>query len=176
MKMKIISCVVFGLIFSSVVMGQEKSIKNIVSLNLQSKQQIDKSQALNSRILRSKNSSIKNNIGVGELYEVNGTFLQVNAETGVLRPNHLEELSKGMYEMAHLSPPKVYNSEVKEINGYKILIINIENDSSEIGRYNFYCITKSNDKILNGVMEYELAEKGKAGKTLDIILKGLKFK
>lgn len=158
-------------------MSQETALTNIAQIDLKGTKRIDVAKSKNSRIGKSKNSVIgRTEPNVGEVYELNGMFLLINAASGELKKNHLEEMDNGFKEMNSWTPGKPYNSKIEIFDQYRVLVIDFEFDDDKTGRYSFFAVSKNNNKILNGVLEYELADKKKATEAINRIIKDIKFK
>ncbi|WP_449435677.1 hypothetical protein [Pedobacter steynii] len=80
MKIKIIFCIAFGMLFSNLAIGQEKALKDIADVNLNGARQTDISKIKDLKITKSRYSTVASRkSNVGELYEIDGmiSFLMV---------------------------------------------------------------------------------------------------
>jgi hypothetical protein len=177
MKIKIISCIIFVIMFSNVAMSQETSLKNIADIDIKGAKKIDFAKNKNSKIGKSKNSVIsRTESNVGEVYELDGMNLFVNGASGEVKNNHLEEIDNVFKEMHGWRPGDPYDSKIETFGQYRVLVIGFEFDDDKMGRYSFFAVSKNNKKLLNGALEYELVDKAKAKEALSSFIKSIKFK
>lgn len=113
-------------------------------------------------------------------YKINTMLLQLNGASGPVPADYLENLKNNLTDLSRgidgrLSPS--FNLEIKSINNYKVLINHMESHNS--ASYKFFLINNSNTALLNGILDYDKSDKpnkDKANKTLDDLLKSIKFK
>ncbi|WP_449435679.1 hypothetical protein [Pedobacter steynii] len=103
-------------------------------------------------------------------------FLSINGATGEWKSDVLENRIKGLAEMNSWAPTKIFTTKIDTFNNYKVLLVNYEYKNQEIGKYIFYSLSKNNKKVLNGTLEYLVADREKATEIVNNIIKSIKFK
>jgi hypothetical protein len=126
------------------------------------------------------NDSIENYIilkptldAIGESYKIDSMTLKLYVALWNSQKNYLEDAKKGLKEFFRQMNCSKCVSEIRNVNNYKVLIINI--DSKNSGYYLFFSVNKKNTAVLNGSLCYT-SNKTKASETLNEILDNIAFK
>ena len=170
-------CIAFGMLFSNLAVSQETPFKNIADINLNGAKRTDFTKGKNGKIGKSKFSSINRvKPDVAELYEIDGMLLFLNGGSDELEKNHLEKLESGFKEMLVWKQGDPEISKIENFGQYRVLVLDYEFKNRDVWRYSFYAVSKSNNKIIVGQLEYAPADKAKASETIKRFIKGIKFK
>ncbi|TDQ09224.1 hypothetical protein [Pedobacter metabolipauper] len=148
-------------------------IKSVISSLPKGSERIFELKTINIAVAR--NPIIHSNSKVGEIYKIGNVLVKINAASGKMSEDHLEETKKSMdYQYRGLNPA-FYKSDINFISNYKVWIRQSEFSSADIGEIMTSVVNKTSNKIVVVVMSYEKREREIALKTLDSILQNIKM-
>ena len=159
----------FAIVYANCLKAQQLPLRSVIELKLNSNyKKITKEYAKSAKLLKLKGSIIK--ADYGETFEIQGMFVQLNGAIGEFKNDRLDEFKETLYEMDHLIKPEIYSSKIVPYNNYKVLIINSEYESDEVGKYLIYCLSNDLTKVLSGRLEYQKGERAKpAPQEIDVL-------
>jgi len=176
--MKKISILIISIIYSLCAIAQQTPLNDLVSISIPKEAKKLTKENLKSAVTSKAKHfpEIDRKRSIGDFYQVNDILIQLNGAIVPIKKNYLEETKKGDAEISSLdgSLPPHYESSIKAINNYRVLVITYANPN--VSCYRFYSISNTNDAALNGVLEFKESDRGQAKEILDKMLKSIKFK
>ncbi len=176
--LKIIILTIIGLlIYFDGFSQQQTTIHNVVTVTLpKNVEKLTKEKLAALKPNKGKSSPIAHEHFKGETYRGKSILIQLNAAFTVPKPNFLEKKKEETDYLLSLSQPQVYSSSIKHFQNQSVVVANFEDAGKDKGYLLFRSYNRSGDSILVGTLEYEKGKKKEAEKTLDEILKSVKFK
>jgi hypothetical protein len=177
--MKKLNLLILASLISMVLIAQQTSLNNIVTIKLpEGAERLSKEQLIIFIKNKQAYSQDRKNIN-GEIFKLNTMILQLIPLKGSVSKERLENLKYGLDRLAQMDGMIVsnYTSEIKVINNYRVLVIHDEGENWAL--YNFYSINNSGTCSVNGRLEYDKSDKTnreKAENILNTMLKTMHFK
>ena len=157
--------------------SQEKSLEQVMELNMPASIESPTPQKLQTFMQRHKKSKIDLKSNKGKIYTTGDVIIQVNGGSAKV-PADLLESRKIFYDdyNKQIITQKNYSSVIKIINNCKVLMINYD----RLNDYSYYLIygvnNNINDKAFAIRIEYKKEDSAKVNKIVAHILNKIRFK
>lgn len=175
-----ISLIVISLSISASVLAQQNKIMEIADIPLPSKAKKISNEALRTMVDNNKKNPESLKVifdPKGEYYQIDSFTLALYGEQVNIKTNYLEDSKRGFEGSFKKTNCFTCTTEIKAINNYKVLIVFL--DTRDRGYFYFYTIKNDNSASINGSISYDKSNannKNEALKTINDLLKGMKFK
>lgn len=175
---KIITLIIIGLlVYINGFSQQQATIQDVVTVTLpKNVDKLTKEKLAALKPNTGKSSPIVHENFKGQTYKRKDILIQLNAASVAPKPNYLEQKKEELDYLFSLFQPQVYSSSIKHLQNQSVVVANFEDAGKDKGYLLFRSYNRSGDSILVGTLEYDKGNKEAAEKTLDEMLKSIKFK